>query len=110
MDKAKVDLIENLPPPKSVKEIRSFLGHVDFYRRFIKNFSKMAQPLTNLLANDVKFDFTPECLESFENLKKELTTAPIVYPPIWTQHFELMCDASEHAIGAILGQKINNLP
>ena len=110
VDKAKIDSITNLPPPKSVKEIRSFLGHAGFYRRFIKNFSKVARPLTNLLAKEIKFDFTPECLESFNYLKRELTSAPIIHPPNWTQPFELMCDASDHAIGAVLGQRIDKLP
>ena len=73
VDKAKVDLIVNLSPPKLVKEIRSFLGHAGFYRRFIKNFSILVQPLINLLVKDVKFDFTFECLNSFEHLKKVLT-------------------------------------
>ena len=58
VDKAKVDLITNLHPPKSVKEIRSFLGHASFYRHFIKDFRKKARPLTNLLSKDVKFEFT----------------------------------------------------
>ena len=103
VDKAKVDLIANLSPPKSVKEICSFLGHAGFYRRFIKNFSKIVRPLINLLAKDAKFDFTFEYLDSFEHLKKALTFAPIIHPSDWTQPFELMCDASDHAIGAILG-------
>ena len=66
--------------------------------------------MTNLLAKKVKFDFIPECLESFNYLKKELTSAPIIHPPDWTQPFELMCDASDHAIGAVLGQRIDKLP
>ena len=103
VDKAKVDWITNLPPPRSIKKIYSFLGYAGFYRRFIKNFSKITRPLTNLLAKDVKFDFTPECHESFECLKKTLTSASIVHPPDWTQSFELMCDASDQAIEAILG-------
>ena len=103
MDKVKVDLIANLSPSKSVKKIHSFLGHAGFYRRFIKNFSKIARPLINLLAKDIKFNFTFECLESFEHLKKALTSAPIIHPPDLTQPFELMCDASDHTIRAILG-------
>ena len=103
MDKVKVDLIAKLSPPKSVKKICSFLGHAGFYRRFIKTFSKIARPLTNLLAKDIKFNFTSECLESFEHLKKVLTSTPIIHPPDWTQPFELICDALDHAIGAILG-------
>ncbi|XP_077222173.1 uncharacterized protein LOC143856016 [Tasmannia lanceolata] len=109
VDKAKVDLISHLPSPKNVKDIRSFLGHAGFYRRFIKDFSKIARPLTNLLAKDENFDFSNECVESFEHLKKELTTAPIIQAPIWTEPFEVMCDASDFAIGAVLGQRINNL-
>ncbi|XP_063939802.1 uncharacterized protein LOC135148489 [Daucus carota subsp. sativus] len=110
VDKAKVDLIANLPPPKSVKEIRSFLGHAGFYRRFIQDFSKKARPLTNLLAKDVKFEFTSECVHSFEDLKRELTSAPIMKSPDWSQPFELMCDASDYAIGAVLGQRIDKRP
>ena len=109
VDKAKVDLIASLPSPKSVKEIRSFLGHAGFYRRFIVNFNKMARPLTNLLAKEIKFEFTHECLESFEFLKKKLISAPIIHPPVWFEPFELMCDASDHTMGAVLGQRINKL-
>ena len=83
VDKAKIDFIANLSLPKSVKEIRSFLGYAGFYRRFIKNFSKIARSLTKLLAKEVKFDFTPECLEVFDYLKKKLTSAPIIHPPDW---------------------------
>jgi hypothetical protein len=110
VDKAKIDLIENLPPPRTIKEIRSFLGHVGFYRRFIKDFSKKSRPLTNLLAKDVPFMFSDECLHAFEVLKKELTSAPIIQPPHWDQPFELMCDASDYAVGAVLGQRIDKLP
>ena len=102
VDKAKVYLITSLPPPKSVKEIHSFLGYARFYRRFIANFSKVAHPLTNLLAKEIKFEFTPECLESFEFLKKALILASIIHPPVWSEPFELMCDASDHTVGAVL--------
>ena len=110
VDKAKIDLISNLPLPKTVKNIRSFLGHAGFYRRFIKNFSKIAAPLCNLLSKDVPFVFNEPCLQAFEQLKKELTSTPIIKPPDWTILFELMCDASEHALGAVLGQRVNKLP
>ena len=108
--KAKVDLIANLPPPKSVKEIRSFLGHVGFHRCFIKEFSKKARPLTNLLSKDVKFEFTSACVQSFEHLKKELTSAPIIKSPNWNQPFELMWDASDYAVGAVLGKRFDKIP
>ena len=73
VDKAKVDLIANLPPPTSVKQIRSFLGHAGFYRRFIKNFSTIARSLTQLLAKDTPFDLTYSYLEAFHSLKTILT-------------------------------------
>ena len=95
VDKEKVDLIAHLLPPRSVKDIRSFLGHGDYYRRFIQNFSKIARILTSLLAKDVPFVFTPECLEAFEIFKKELISAPIIHAPDWSQPFKLMCDESD---------------
>ena len=92
VDKAKVNLIVNLPPPKTVWEVRAFLGHAGFYRRFINDFSKIARPLCDLLAKNADFDFYATWLESFDRLKRELTSAPISQPPDWTKHFELMCD------------------
>ena len=84
MDKAKVEVIEKLPPPTSVRAVRSFLGHAGFYRRFIKNFSKIAKPLSNLLVKDVQFDFSNKCMQAFETLKKELVKAPIMVHRIGT--------------------------
>ncbi|KAG9444943.1 hypothetical protein H6P81_016283 [Aristolochia fimbriata] len=103
VDKAKIEVIEKLPPPTPVKEIRSFLGHAGFYRRFIKDFSKIAKPLSNLLSKDVKFDFNTECLLAFDLLKQKLISAPIIVSPDWNLPFELMCDASDFALGAALG-------
>ena len=110
VDKAKIDLISNLPPPRSVKEIRSFLGHAGFYRRFIKDFSKISRPLCNLLAKDAPFVFDDECLCAFKRLKIELTSTPIIQPPDWKVPFEIMCDASDYAIGAVLGQRVGKVP
>jgi hypothetical protein len=98
-------VIDRLPPPVNVKEVRSFLGHAGFYRRFIKDFSKIARPLTRLLSHDVPFIFDEMCMEAFCKLKSALTSAPIVQPPDWDQPFELMCDASDYAVGAVLGQR-----
>ncbi|XP_057754687.1 uncharacterized protein LOC130974001, partial [Arachis stenosperma] len=81
------------------------LGHAGFYRRFIKDFSKIAKPLSNLLVADNPFIFDDECKHAFETLKTKLTTAPIITPPCWGLPFELMCDASNLAIGAVLGQR-----
>ena len=91
-----------------IEVIRSFLGYAGFYRRFIKNFSKIARPLTNLLAKDVSFTFDVECINSWEKLKSELISAPIISAPDWSKPFEIMCDASDFAIGAVLGQRIDN--
>ena len=105
VDKAKVEVIEKLPPPTNVKGIRSFLGHAGFYRRFIQDFSKIAKPLSNLLNKDTKFLFDDSCLISFELLKQKLISAPIITAPNWKLDFELMCDASDYAVGAVLGQR-----
>ena len=105
MDRAKVEVIEKLPPPTSVKGIHSFLGHAGFYRRFIKDFSKIAKPLTNLLAKDALYVFNNDCLEAFCRLKEALITALILQPPDWSIPFEVMCDASDYAVGAVLGQR-----
>src|ERR1044072_7466347 len=69
VDKAKIDVIETLPPPTNVKGIQSFLGHAGFYRRFIKDFSKIAKPMSNLLNKDKSFIFDKDCLIAFEKLK-----------------------------------------
>ncbi|CAL9029894.1 unnamed protein product [Prunus brigantina] len=95
--------------PASVKGVRSFLGHAGFYRRFIKDFSKITRPLCNLLAKDVVFHFDKDCVNAFNILKRELTSAPIIMAPDWSLPFELMCDASDYAIGAVLGQRVNKL-
>ncbi|KAH9686903.1 hypothetical protein KPL70_014565 [Citrus sinensis] len=110
VDKAKVDLISNLPPPKTVREVRSFLGHAGFYKRFIKDFSKVSRPLCNLLAKDAPFIFDDSCLVAFEKLKHLLTSSPIIQPPNWSFPFELMCDASDYAVRAVLGQRVDRIP
>ncbi|KAL2242612.1 UNVERIFIED_CONTAM: Transposon Ty3-G Gag-Pol polyprotein [Sesamum indicum] len=110
VDKSKIDVIKSLPYPASVREIRSFLGHAGFYRRFIKDFSKIAQPLCALLQKDVTFTFDEECMKAFDKLKDSLTSAPVIRPLDWNHPFEIMCDASNHAIGAVLGQKIGKDP
>jgi hypothetical protein len=104
VDKAKIEVIERLPPPMNIKGIQSFLGHCGFYCRFIKDFSYIARPPTNLLAKDVPFEFDDACLNSFNILKEALISAPIIQPPDWSLPFEIMCDASDYAVGAVLGQ------
>ncbi|RDX68485.1 Retrovirus-related Pol polyprotein, partial [Mucuna pruriens] len=105
VDKLKIDVITSLPNSTSVREVYSFLEHAGFYRRFIKNFSKLALPLSTLLQKDVEFHFDQPCIEAFQELKSRLTSAPILQAPNWDLPFELMCDASNSALGAILGQR-----
>ncbi|KAF8112800.1 hypothetical protein N665_0061s0009 [Sinapis alba] len=131
VDKAKIEVMTGLPSPANVKYVRSFLGcsastltphrgrkrlhihrlseKVDFLRsnkwRFIKDFSKIARPLTALLYKEVKFNFTPECLEAFKEIKYALVSAPIVQAPDWDLPFKIMCDANDFTVGAVLGQK-----
>ncbi|GJV89588.1 retrovirus-related pol polyprotein from transposon TNT 1-94 [Tanacetum coccineum] len=105
VDKAKVDVIAKLPHPTTVKGIRSFLGHAGFYRRFIQDFSKIARPMTHLLEKETPFIFSKECIKAFETLKMKLTQAPILVAPDWDLPFEIMCDASDFAVGAVLGQR-----
>ncbi|RVW67664.1 Retrovirus-related Pol polyprotein from transposon opus [Vitis vinifera] len=105
VDKAKVKLIVKLPSPTTVKGVRQFLGHAGFYRRFIKDFSKLSKPLCELLAKDAKFVWDERCQRSFAQLKQFLTTTPIVRAPNWKLPFEVMCDASDFAIGVMLGQE-----
>ena len=105
VDKAKIEAIEKLPPLSSVKGIRSFLGHTGFYRRFIKDFSRIVKPLSNLLVQGTPFEFDEQCVRAFLVLKDKLVSAPIVVAPDWDLPFELMCDASDYAIGVVLGQK-----
>ncbi|KAK1618932.1 hypothetical protein QYE76_024449 [Lolium multiflorum] len=90
VDRAKVEAIEKMPYPRDVKD-----------------FSKISKPLTNLLQKDVPFVFDDDCKEAFETLKKALTTAPVVEPPDWNFPFEIMCDASDFAVGAVLGQRVD---
>nr|GEV09858.1 reverse transcriptase domain-containing protein [Tanacetum cinerariifolium] len=122
VDRAKIEVISKLPHPTTVKGIRSFLGHAGFYRRFIKDFSKISRPMIHLLEKNSPFIFSNECIQAFKTLKDKLTEAPILIAfktlkdklteapiliaPNWDQPFELMCDASVFAVGAVLGKRI----
>ena len=87
VDRAKIEIIEKLPPPTSVKAIRSFVGHAGFYRRFIKDFSKISRPLTKLLEKDVPLNFDQDCLHAFNALKEKLMNAPIMVVSNWNFPF-----------------------
>jgi hypothetical protein len=101
---AKIKVIEQLPPLTNVKGVQSFLGHAGFYRRFINDFSHIARPLTCLLAKETLFNLDEDCLIAFYTVKKALVFAPVMQPPDWNLPFEIMCDASDYAVGAVLGQ------
>ena len=105
VDQSKISIIKTLAPPTTVKGIRSFLGHAGFYRRFIKDFSKIARPLCRLLEKDTRFNFDDSCKTAFEEIKSRLVQAPIMAAPEWDQGFEVMCDSSDFAMGAVLGQR-----
>nr|GEV36258.1 DNA-directed DNA polymerase [Tanacetum cinerariifolium] len=105
VDRAKVNVIAKLPHPTTMKGVRSFLRHVGFYRRFIQDFSKIARPMTHLLEKKTPFVFFKDCIDSFETLKKNLTEASILVVPDWNLPFELMSNASDFTIGAVLGQR-----
>ena len=105
VDQAKVSIIKTFLPPTTVKVIRNFLGHVGFYRRLIRDFSKIERPLCRLLEKDTKFNFDATCQSLFEEIKSRLVEAPIMAKPDWNSEFEIMCDTSDYAMGAVLGQK-----
>ena len=105
VEKEKIEATEKLPPPSSVKGIRSFLGHIGFYRQFIKDFSRIAKPLSSLLVQGTPFDFDEQCVQAFSVLKDRLVSPSIVVTLDWDLPFELMCDAIDYAIRTVLGQK-----
>jgi hypothetical protein len=104
VDPSKVKDVLNWMPPTNASEIRSFLGLAGYYRRFIKDFSKIAKPMTRLLEKNKDFNWTEECQVSFEELKKRLTSAPVLTLPDITKKFDIYCDASQHGLGCVLMQ------
>ena len=104
-DRAKDKVIERLPLPISLKGLRRFLGYAGFYRRFIKDISKIAHTLCKLLEKECKFYFHESYLKAFRMLKEKLVTTPISISPDWSKPFEVMCDASGVALCVVLGQR-----
>jgi hypothetical protein len=90
----KIEAIERLPPPRDVKGIRNFLGYAGFYKIFIKNFSKVTRPLTNILQKDTRFNFDETCFIAFTTLNQDLLNAPIIKPPNWRKPFDLLFEDS----------------
>ena len=105
MDKAKIKVIDKLPPLISVRSIRGFLRHAWFYRRFIRDFSKISKPLCQLLEHDRPFHFNEHYLKAFVEWKKVLVITLVVKAPDWSLPFDLMYDANDHSVGAVLGQR-----
>ncbi|MCU5933464.1 hypothetical protein H3U10_19950, partial [Clostridioides difficile] len=105
VDPSNVESVTKWTPPKTVSQIRSFLGLAGYYRRFIENFSRIARPMTQLLKKDEKFKWTAECDKSFEELKRKLVTAPVLILPDQTKDFQVYCDASRHGLGCVLMQE-----
>ena len=91
--------------PTNQTEVRSFLGLVGYYRKFVEGFSSIAKPLTQLLLKDKKFEWTEKCEGSFQELKKRLTTAPVLTMPDVTKDFVVYCDASKLGLGCVLMQE-----
>jgi hypothetical protein len=94
VDPSKVQDVLSWNVPTSVDDIQSFLGLAGYYRRFIEGFSNISKPMTNFLEKDKKFQWTPACKASFQELKKRLTAAPILVMPDMDKSFSIYCDAS----------------
>ncbi|WVZ84373.1 hypothetical protein U9M48_031411 [Paspalum notatum var. saurae] len=105
VDPSKVEDVLNWKQPQTVTEIRSFLGLAGYYRRFIKDFSKIAKPMTALTQKNAKFAWSPKCEEAFGTLKKLLTSAPVLAQPDITKPFDVYCDASGSGLGCVLMQE-----
>nr|CAE05045.2 OSJNBa0049H08.6 [Oryza sativa Japonica Group] len=105
VDPSKVEAVLAWNPPKNVSEIRSFLGLTGYYRRFIEGFSKLARPMTELLKKEKKFHWSAACEDSFQEMKKRLTTAPVLTLPDIRKDFEIFCDASRQGLGCVLMQE-----
>ena len=110
VDKAKVEVIQDLALPKSIRELRSFLGHFDFYRCIIQDFAKVSKSLTSLLCKEKDFIIEEEGKHTFMQLKQALVEAPILQSHNWDLPFQIMCDASDFVVGAVLGQRIDKKP
>ena len=102
VDPSKVRDVLNWKPLTDVGEICSFLGLAGYYRRFIEGFSKLAKPMTALLEKNAKFVWSEKCQANFEELKKKLTTAPVLVLPDLNKSFSIYCDASRQGLRCVL--------
>jgi hypothetical protein len=104
MDPSKVESVLSWNTPQNVSDIRSFLGLAGYYRRFMEGFSKIAKPMTELLEKGKTIEWTPRREASFQELKKRLTTAPVLTMPDMERPFSIYCDASGEGLGCVLMQ------
>ena len=109
VDPTKIEVISKLPPPQTQTDVRGFLGHVGYYRRFIENFTKIATPMFKLLTKDAHFVWDSQCQTAFEILKEKLSTTPVLQGPNWSLPFHISTDAADTALGVVLGQKENQI-
>ncbi|KAF8084063.1 hypothetical protein N665_0735s0004 [Sinapis alba] len=105
IDREKIRVMTEMLVSTNVKDVRIFMGHAGFYMRLVKDFSKIVETLTTILCKEVKFNFTLKCLKVFQEIKRALVYAPIVQAPYWDLPFEVMCDASDSAVGIVLGHE-----
>ena len=108
MDPIKLGGIRDWPIPTMVKQVRSFLGFGNFYRKFISHYSNLARPLNDLTKKDWKFEWTPECQNAFDTLKRRFTEEPVLLMPDQAKPFQIEADASKVATGAVLTQLDTN--
>lgn len=101
-DPEKYKTITNWPKPKTMKDVQSFLGLVNYYRRFVRKFAEIANPLYRLTKKDVEFKWEPDCQEAFDCLKEKITSAEVLEFPNFNRPFLLQCDSSSYALGAVL--------
>lgn len=104
---AKIEVISNLPIPRPPKEVRSFLGHVGYCRRFIEKFTKIVTPLFKLLMKDVEFKWDCHCHSTFETIKLNFLATPVLRGPNWSIHFHISTNALDIDLGVVLGTKDN---
>ncbi|XP_019166516.1 PREDICTED: uncharacterized protein LOC109162252 [Ipomoea nil] len=104
VDPTKIRAVKEWPTPKTVPEIRSFLGLAGYYRRFVPDFTKIAQPMTKLMKKEIPFRWDASCVSAFQELKERLTTAPVLALPSGIEGFEVFSDASKKGLGCVLMQ------
>jgi RNase H-like domain found in reverse transcriptase/Reverse transcriptase (RNA-dependent DNA polymerase) len=105
MDPVKIEGVSHWPIPNNVKQVQSFLGFVNFYRRFIQDFSDIAKPLHDLTRKDFTWNWSDACQEAFDTLKKAITSAPVLIFPDESKPYKFEADSSNYATGAVLSQE-----